>query len=47
MIARDIDLLVILSVYLGIENLEENRQQSAQQEKICGKSMQKLDMYKS
>lgn len=31
---RGLDTLAVLSVLLGIENLQENRQQSAQQEKI-------------
>lgn len=31
---RGLDALEVISVLLGLENLEENRQQSAQQEKI-------------
>lgn len=30
----ELDALAVLSVLLGLENLQENRQQSAQQEKI-------------
>lgn len=38
-----LDLLSLLSVFLGLENLEENRQQSAQQEKILAELNQKFD----
>lgn len=37
------DSLAVLSVLLGLENLEENRQQSAQQEKILRELNEKFD----
>ena len=40
---RALDTLAVLSVLLGLENLEENRQQSAQQEKILAELNQKFD----
>lgn len=38
-----LDALAVISVLLGLENLEENRQQSAQQEKILKELTQKFD----
>lgn len=38
-----LDALTVLSVLLGLENLEENRQQSAQQERILQELNQKFD----
>lgn len=38
-----LDALAVLSVLLGIENLQENRQQSAQQEKILQEINAKFD----
>lgn len=38
-----LDALAVLSVLLGLENLEENRQQSAQQERILQELNQKFD----
>lgn len=38
-----LDLLAILSILLGYENLEENRQQSAQQEQILKELNAKFD----
>lgn len=40
---RGLDTLAVLSVLLGLENLEENRQQSAQQEKILRELTEKFD----
>lgn len=40
---RGLDVLEVLSVLLGLENLEENRQQSAQQEKILQELNRKFD----
>lgn len=40
---RGLDLLAFVSVMLGLENLEENRQQSAQQEKILKEINEKFD----
>lgn len=40
---RGLDTLAILSVFLGLENLEENRQQSAQQERILQELNEKFD----
>lgn len=44
---RELDMLAVLSVWLGIENLEENRQQSAQQEKILQEINAKFDRLES
>lgn len=38
-----LDSLAVLSVLLGLENLEENRQQSAQQERILQELNAKFD----
>lgn len=38
-----LDMLAVLSVLLGVENLQENRQQSARQEKILQEINQKFD----
>lgn len=38
-----LDVLAVISVLLGIENLNENRQQSAQQEKILQELSEKFD----
>lgn len=38
-----LDVLAVISVMLGLENLEENRQQSAQQEKILQEINEKFD----
>lgn len=38
-----LDALAVLSVLLGLENLNENRQQSAQQEKILQEINAKFD----
>lgn len=38
-----LDALAVLSVLLGLENLQENRQQSAQQEKILQEINAKFD----
>ena len=40
---RGLDTLAVLSVILGLENLSENRQQSAQQEQILQEINQKFD----
>lgn len=40
---RGLDTLAILSVLLGLENLSENRQQSAQQERILQEINDKFD----
>lgn len=40
---RELDTLSILSVLLGLENLCENRQQSAQQERILQEINDKFD----
>lgn len=40
---RELDTLAILSVLLGLENLSENRQQSAQQERILQEINDKFD----
>lgn len=40
---RGLDALAVMSVLLGLENLEENRQQSAQQERILQELNQKFD----
>lgn len=40
---REIDALAIVSVLLGLENLQENRQQSAQQERILQELNKKFD----
>lgn len=40
---NDLDILSIISVLLGIENLSENRQQAGQQEKILADINQKFD----
>lgn len=40
---RGLDTLAILSVLLGLENLCENRQQSAQQERILQEINDKFD----
>lgn len=40
---RELDTLAILSVLLGLENLCENRQQSAQQERILQEINDKFD----
>lgn len=40
---RGFDALAVLSVLLGLENLQENRQQSAQQEKILQELNAKFD----
>lgn len=40
----ELDWLSLLSVFIGLENLEENRQQSAQQEKILQELNAKFDM---
>lgn len=40
---RGLDTLAVLSVLLGLENLQENRQQSAQQEKILQEINLKFD----
>lgn len=40
---RGLDALAILSVMLGWENLEENRQQSSQQERILQDLNAKFD----
>lgn len=40
---RGLDTLSVLSVILGLENLSENRQQSAQQEQILQEINQKFD----
>ena len=40
---RGLDTLAILSVLLGLENLSENRQQSAQQEQILQEINDKFD----
>lgn len=42
-----LDILAVLSVLLGFENLEENRQQSAQQEKILQELNAKFDRLES
>lgn len=38
-----LDALAVISVLLGLENLNENRQQSAQQEKILQEINAKFD----
>lgn len=38
-----IDPMALLSVLLGLENLQENREQSAQQEKILQEINEKFD----
>lgn len=38
-----LDVLAVLSVLLGLENLQENREQSAQQEKILQEISAKFD----
>lgn len=38
-----LDALAVLSVLLGLKNLQENRQQSAQQEKILQEINAKFD----
>lgn len=38
-----LDALAVISVLLGLENLSENRQQSAQQEKILQEINAKFD----
>lgn len=38
-----LDMLAVLSVLLGLENLQENRQQSAQQERILQEINAKFD----
>lgn len=38
-----LDALAVLSVLLGLENLQENRQQSAQQERILQEINKKFD----
>lgn len=38
-----LDALALISVFLGLENLEENRQQSAQQERILRELNKKFD----
>lgn len=38
-----LDVLAVISVLLGLENLQENRQQSAQQEKILQEIKAKFD----
>lgn len=38
-----LDALAVISVLLGLENLEENRQQSAQQEKILQEISKKFE----
>lgn len=43
MINSGYDTLAVLSVLLGLENLEENRQQSAQQERILQELNAKFD----
>lgn len=40
---RWLDALAVVSIILGMENLEENRQQSAQQEKILRDMNAKFD----
>lgn len=40
---RGLGALAVISVLLGLENLEENRQQSAQQEKILQELNAKFD----
>lgn len=40
---RGLDALAVISVLLGLENLEENRQQSAQQERILQEINAKFD----
>lgn len=40
---REPDALALISVLLGLENLQENRQQSAQQEKILQEINAKFD----
>lgn len=40
---KELDILAIVSVMLGLENLAENRQQSAQQERILTELNQKFD----
>ena len=40
---RGLDALAVVSVLLDIENLEENRQQSAQQERILQEINVKFD----
>lgn len=38
-----LDALAVISALLGMENLQENRQQSAQQEKILQEINEKFD----
>ena len=40
---RGLDALAVISVLLGLENMEENRQQSAQQERILQEINEKFD----
>lgn len=40
---NSLDALAIISILLGLENLNENRQQSAQQEKILQELNAKFD----
>lgn len=40
---RELDALAVISILLGLENLSENRSQSAQQEKILQEINAKFD----
>lgn len=43
MSSRDVDALAIVSILLGIKNLQENRQQLCQQEQILHEISEKFD----